>query len=328
MAAMPSDPRRVTVISHGPNCLDGLTCAVVITRNFAGRRVDTTFAGNNDIDTAIQNYSPADPAREELWVTDISWREDATDGHLNRLVDRGLDFYWIDHHKSAIDRKADGHLTVSFTDHVLDDKYCASRLLFEFLCERAQARGESHPGLLALKNLVMLADDVDRWVLEIEGSRELALAVRTMSQNDAYRVLLSMDSNLTYGAELRRALERVERELERTLSLAGQTRHEREVSARGLSVVTAECDGFTGEVADRWNQNRSRTVYALYDRRTHGISMRRSPDCTVDLSRLAGFFGGGGHAAAAGCNIHASSGNRSSEIAEQVADALNKGADG
>jgi nanoRNase/pAp phosphatase (c-di-AMP/oligoRNAs hydrolase) len=31
------------------------------------------------------------------------------------------------------------------------------------------------------------------------------------------------------------------------------------------------------------------------------VSLRRSPDCQFDLSQLAQFFGGGGHAAAAGC---------------------------
>jgi len=321
--------RRVTLMSHGPQCLDGLTCAVIISRNFAGREIETIFTGNNQIDEQIRSFSPLDPGKEELWITDISWRQDETDAHLNRLIDRGLELYWVDHHKTAIDRKAEGHLDVNFTDHVLDDRYCASRLLFEHLCARAKKTGESHPGLLALENLVMLADDVDRWVLEIDGSRELALAVRTMRQDDAFRLLLSMDSKLTHTPALQRAMAKVGQELQATLALAAETFYEISVPERGVSVVSAECDGFTGEVADRWTRARERTgtVYALYDRRTHGVSMRRSPDCSVDLSRLAGYFGGGGHAAAAGCNIDASPANRPMEIAGQVADALADGVD-
>ncbi len=316
-------------MSHGPHCLDGLTCAVVISRNFAGGRIETIFTGNNDIDDQIRAYSPLDPNKEELWITDISWRQDETDAHLNRLAERGLELYWVDHHKTAIERKAAGHLAADFTEYVLDDRYCASRLLFEHLCDRAHKRGESHPGLFALKNLVMLADDVDRWILKIDGSRELALAVRTMRQDDAFRVLLSMDSKLTYTPELQRAMMKVGQELQITLALAAETFYEISVPERGVSVVSAECDGFTGEIADRWTRARSRTgtVYALYDRRTHGVSMRRSPDCTVDLSRLAMHFDGGGHAAAAGCKIDASPANRPMEIAGQVADAIADGID-
>ena len=33
------------------------------------------------------------------------------------------------------------------------------------------------------------------------------------------------------------------------------------------------------------------------------MSLRRSPDCQVDLSKVAEALGGGGHAAAAGCEM-------------------------
>ena len=44
-------------------------------------------------------------------------------------------------------------------------------------------------------------------------------------------------------------------------------------------------------------------MFALYDAKSLAVSLRRSPDCTVDLSRLAAALGGGGHAAAAGCEL-------------------------
>lgn len=322
-----SAPRRVTVISHGPNCLDGLTCAVVAARYFAGRDFRTTFASNRQIDETLQAYAPLRPEEEELWITDISWRADETTDHLNDLVARGLELYWVDHHKSALEAREQGGLQAHFTDHVLDMRYAASRLLYEHLCRRTAERGESRPGLLALRNLVMAADDIDRWVLEVQGSRELALAVRAMEQQEAYRALLSMDSSLTYGPELRRANERVQRELEATLQLAESTRRSREIPARSLTVVAAECDGYPGEIADRWRDQVSRAVFVLYDRRGGGISFRRTPDCPVDLSRLASHFGGGGHEAAAGCEIDVSGPSKPDSLADLVADALAKEVD-
>jgi oligoribonuclease NrnB/cAMP/cGMP phosphodiesterase (DHH superfamily) len=319
--------RRVTFVSHGPNCLDGLTCTVVAARYFAGRRFEPIFASNREIDDVLDTYGPTHPADEELWITDISWREPATDLHLGALVERGLELYWIDHHKSAIDRRAEGKLQVPFTEFVLDDSYAASRLLFEYLCKRAAARGESKPGLLALRNLVMLADDVDRWVLAVPGSRELSLAVRAMAQQEAYHSLLAMDSNLTYPPEVERAFRRVKDELAKTFAMAESTRHVAELPSRSLMVVAAECDDYAGEIADRWSKQYERTVFALYDHRSDGISLRRTPDCPVDLSRLAGSFGGGGHPAAAGCQIVSSGYDRSSEIARKVVEALSRGAD-
>jgi oligoribonuclease NrnB/cAMP/cGMP phosphodiesterase (DHH superfamily) len=319
--------RRVTLVSHGPNCLDGLTCAVVAARYFAGRRFEPMFASNREIDEVLRGYDPTHPDDEELWITDISWRDSTTDLHLSQLVERGLRIYWVDHHKTAIDRRAEGKLNVKFTEHVLDASYAASRLLFEYLVKRSTEHGESRPGLLALRNLVLLADDVDRWVLEVPGSRELALAVRAMSQQDAYRSLLAMDSSLTYPPEVRRALERVQDELRKTFAMAEATRHVADVPSRNVSVVAAECDDYAGEIADRWSKAQQRAVFALYDHRSDGISLRRTPDCTVDLSRLAGAFGGGGHPAAAGCQIQTTGADRSCEIARKVVDALVRGAD-
>jgi nanoRNase/pAp phosphatase (c-di-AMP/oligoRNAs hydrolase) len=58
--------------------------------------------------------------------------------------------------------------------------------------------------------------------------------------------------------------------------------------------------GYSSEVASKLYEGQQRTVIALFDLRSLGVSLRRSADCNVDLSELARSFGGGGHAAAAG----------------------------
>jgi oligoribonuclease NrnB/cAMP/cGMP phosphodiesterase (DHH superfamily) len=314
--------RRVTVVSHGPNCLDGLTCAVVAARHFQGREYHPLFASNRQIDDTLRHFTPTHPESEELWVTDISWRDQETTDHLNALVDRGLELHWVDHHKSALEAREKGKLQAHFTDYILDMKYAASRLLYESLVEKTKAEGRSNPDLFSLHNLVMTADDNDRWILAIEGSRELALTVRAMEQQEAYRALLSMSSDLAYGPELRRAHDRVQRELQSTFRLAESTCSVKEVASRDLRVVACECDGYSGEIADRWRERWKRGVFALYDRRGGGISFRRTPDCKVDLSRLASSFGGGGHEAAAGCEMEVKGPDRAGNLATRTADAL------
>jgi nanoRNase/pAp phosphatase (c-di-AMP/oligoRNAs hydrolase) len=75
------------------------------------------------------------------------------------------------------------------------------------------------------------------------------------------------------------------------------------VPGTDLTVVTALCSGYTSEVVDLWAKQARQTIFALYDPKSLSVSLRRSPDCEADLSSLAQVFGGGGHAAAAGCHI-------------------------
>ena len=68
-------------------------------------------------------------------------------------------------------------------------------------------------------------------------------------------------------------------------------------------MIAAVCDGYPSEIADRWGKEFSRSVFVLFDLQSAAISYRRSPDCDVDLSAVAAAFGGGGHPAAAGCEM-------------------------
>ena len=54
------------------------------------------------------------------------------------------------------------------------------------------------------------------------------------------------------------------------------------------------------------------------------MSFRRSPASRVDLSRVAETFGGGGHAAAAGCKIPGMGERDADALATLIADAVAK----
>ena len=86
--------------------------------------------------------------------------------------------------------------------------------------------------------------------------------------------------------------------------------------------MTAVCDGHPSEIADAWGRRTANAVFALYDMRSLAVSLRRSPDCAVDLSRLAEAFGGGGHAAAAGCELPELRRELAEALAERVRERL------
>jgi oligoribonuclease NrnB/cAMP/cGMP phosphodiesterase (DHH superfamily) len=291
--------KAVHVVSHGPHCLDGVTAAVALARYHAGQAdVIPHFAGNNEVDALLRGLDL--PRDGELWITDISWREAETDAHLRRLAEAGTRIFWIDHHRTALERFAAGRVTVPFAERVLSEEFAASRLLYDHLARRLAREGRTAAGFAAFAPVVRMADDNDRWLHQVPGSRELAWVVRALGP-DAYGELLQVDAQVTYTPRMREARARVEAEIARSFAVANATRTEHRLG--DITVVAAMCDGHPSEVADAWGKAMRNAVFALYDAKSLAVSLRRSPDCTVDLSRLAAGLGGGGHAAAAGCEL-------------------------
>ena len=294
-------PPRVHVVSHGPHCLDGVTAAAAVARFYEGRaEVVPHFASTSEIDGALRALRLTPPADAELWITDISWKEPATDAHLRALADAGVRVFWIDHHRTALERVRAGKVDVPFTESVLSEEYAASKLVFRHLSEREKREGRPTAGFQAFAPVVEMADDNDRWLHRIPGSRELAWVVRALGP-DSYDDIVRLDGEVRYTPRMQAARDRVGAEIARSLSVAERSRVERRVG--DVTLVVAVCDGHPSEVADAWGKTAKRTVFALYDAKSLAVSLRRSPDCTVDLSRVAAALGGGGHAAAAGCEL-------------------------
>lgn len=312
--------KRVHIVSHGPHCLDGVAAAVAVARYYRGQaEVDARFAGNSEIDAALQALDPRGPGDTELWITDISWREPATDAHLRALAAAGVRLYWIDHHRTALERFREGKVDVPFAGRVLSEEFAASRLVYEYLQARLAAEGRDVPAFGTLAPLIAMADDNDRWLHRVPGSRELAWTVRTLG-GDAYGELLEVDGQVTYTPRMQAARARVEAEIAHSFEVATATRIERPLGAATL--VVAVCDGHPSEIADAWGKQTQNAVFALYDAKSLAVSLRRSPDCQVDLSRVARVLGGGGHAAAAGCTLPEVRRTLAEAVAARVAKAM------
>jgi oligoribonuclease NrnB/cAMP/cGMP phosphodiesterase (DHH superfamily) len=291
----------VHVVSHGPGCLDGVTAVVAVARYHRDATVVPYFSSNAKINETLLGLrcEPANAAHE-VWITDISWTDAAVDRHLQSLVDSGVRVFWIDHHRTALERHRRGEVKVRFTDYVLSEQSAASRLTYEYLHDRLRAEHRENEWFAALQLLVAMADDNDRWVHQIPGSRRLGQLVNLLG-SEAYHELLNIDPAVTYTPRLREAEQQLDGELRWSFEVAERSRVTQQVG--GLTVVGAVCDGYPSEVADAWGRIASRTIFALFDARGLSVSLRRSPDCTLDLSQVAGKLGGGGHPGAAGCEL-------------------------
>ena len=293
--------RAIQIISHGPSCLDGVMAAAAIRRFYPAERVHTVLAANGDSDRVIQNARPKTADKlDELWITDLSWTSRDTADHLRRLTMEGTRVFWIDHHRTAVGRSDAPEFDVPFAGRLLTEQYSAARLTFNFLREAATAAGDA-ARLLAGESFApfaALADDHDRWVHQIPGSEDWALAVQTLGGIESYREIIRLDKPIM-SRRLKLALEAGRAAMARSLDIAQATMVDRPLS-NGLNLRSACCLGYSSEVAAKLYEEQHRTVIALFDLRSLGVSLRRSADCEVDLSELASHFGGGGHAAAAG----------------------------
>jgi oligoribonuclease NrnB/cAMP/cGMP phosphodiesterase (DHH superfamily) len=293
--------RLIHVVSHGPACLDGAAAAAAVARFYRRENVQTVFAANAESDRIIQAIPSRAGADQEhqLWITDLSWTSTKTAESLKRLVAEGTRVFWIDHHRTALSRAGGPEFNVPFAGKVLTEQYSAAKLVFDFLNERAATlEGGDVEELERFSPVIAIADDHDRWVHQIKDSSDWALAVQTLGARDSYREMVKlrlpkMSPILAQGLEIGR------RAVRQSIELARATQADT-VAQSGVRIRTACCFGYNSEVAaDLYNQQ-TNVVIALYDLRSFGVSLRKSADCAVDLSKLAEKFGGGGHDAAAG----------------------------
>ena len=302
----------VHIVSHGPYCLDGVAAAVAVARYRSEATILPHFSGNEHINEVLRSIGPeAAPSGSELWITDISWTSKEADQHLRDLAARGVKIFWFDHHRTALKRYTAGDINVPFTEHVVSEEFSAARLVYEHLEKQLATAKKHNPRFVNFRKAVAMADDNDRWIHAIAGSRELAWTIRTMGANDddlsGYEAMLHIDADVTYTPAMQAAYEKTAQEIQESFALAEKSRVSLSVPGSPYTLVTAVCDGHPSEIGDAWGKATTQTIFAFYDLHGEGVSLRRSPDCKFDLSQLAQSFGGGGHAAAAGCrptNLH------------------------
>jgi oligoribonuclease NrnB/cAMP/cGMP phosphodiesterase (DHH superfamily) len=295
----------INVISHGPSCLDGVMAAAVIRRFHPEARVHTVLAANGDSDRLIQESRPkGDNKLDELWITDLSWTSTDTAEHLRRLTQEGTRIFWIDHHRSAVSRSSGPEFQVRFAGKVLTEEFSAAKLTFNYLSQRARETGDDE-ALRAgegFEPFAAIADDHDRWIHKIPESEDWALAVQTLGGIESYHDIIRLTEPVM-SRRLKAALEAGRTAMIKSFDIAQTTMVERALG-NGLRLRIACCIGYSSEVAAKLYEGQHQTIIALFDLRSLGVSLRRSPDCQVDLSELARNFGGGGHAAAAGFAVN------------------------
>jgi oligoribonuclease NrnB/cAMP/cGMP phosphodiesterase (DHH superfamily) len=328
--AIPSmDRRSALVVSHGPFCLDGVTAAACVGRFYGESRVTPVFTHPSEVDQVLRDVTRQAKEPRDLWIADITWKNKETEKLFKELIPQGWRIFWMDHHTIALEKSEEEIKSLGLTGWVASNRFSAARLLYNYLISAGDLLGKAPSSLKRFKKVVLLADDNDRWVHNLRGSRELAMTVAALGGTAAYREFLRLDPDVRYSPRMKEAFRTAHRELSDSVALAIRTRREKTTEA-GLKIVTALCKGYTSEVAEAVgktvaNESGSdaiRAIFLLYNLDDQRISLRETPACGVDLARLAGRFGGGGHPAAAGFDLPEAQGYLQSYLAERLIRAL------
>lgn len=302
--------RSAIIVTHGPFCLDGIASAVCIGRFYGEEQVRPVFTHPSDVDRVIEEVTLETKEPRDLWIADITWKKPKTETLFQDLLRRGWRIFWIDHHSIAVEKDEKEIQSLGLTGWVASRRYSAARLLYDYLISAEDLLGPAPTSLKRFEPVILLADDNDRWLHQRRGSRELALTVAALGGTAAYRELLRNDPDRRYSPRMEEAYRRASREMAASVALANRTRLERTLG-NGLKVVAAVCNGYTSQVADALRQSEAAdattgepaVIFLLYNLEDQRISLRKTAACPIDLARLAGQFGGGGHPAAAGFDL-------------------------
>ena len=288
------------LLSHGPGCLDGTTCAVAVARYYGTRSLTPRFTHPSQLDLIIETLVATTPDPHDLWITDMGWKHRATDERLRKLGENGWRIFWIDHHKNSIEKPESEIHHINLAGYVISSTYAASRLLFNFLLAQPQISPDTTTWLANLQKIVMLADEHDRWLHNGQNkqSMQLAIAIEQLARQgtglDGYQTLLDIDENATFTPKLTRAYNEAKTELQASLSLATSSKQLYIMKAFDLTIIYAKCNRYTSQVGDALRTSIHNGIVVLFNESDGRYSLRKSNACEVDLASVATLLGGGG----------------------------------
>ena len=160
------------------------------------------FSGNEHINDVLRTIGPGGRRRQRAVDHRYLWTAKETDAHLVDLADRGVKIFWFDHHRTALKRYTAGDINVPFTAHVVSEEFSAARIVYQYLEEQLAPNASTSS---RLSSAVAMADDNDRWIHAIPGSRELAWTIRTMGARTKLGRMCTadIDANVTYTPSMR-----------------------------------------------------------------------------------------------------------------------------
>ncbi|WP_370875019.1 DHH family phosphoesterase [Metabacillus malikii] len=290
----------VHLYSH--NDLDGVSCGILAKYAFK-EKVQVQYLSVNRVDYQVADFLTAVAGYERdytLYITDVSVNRD-NEAKIEAFVQKGGRIQLIDHHKTALTLNQYKWGLVTVEDDI-GKKTCATSLFYHYLVEHGLI--EEKPVLDEYVELVRLYDTWDWEKQQKVEAKRLNDLLYMQSIEDFEESMLERLTNhvhFTFDGFEERLLDLEEKKTERYIKRKRRELVQTNIGNLCLGIVHAE--SYHSELGNALGKdNPHLDCIAIMNMGSKKIGFRTIHD-HIDVSDIAGKYGGGGHAKAAGCTL-------------------------
>jgi oligoribonuclease NrnB/cAMP/cGMP phosphodiesterase (DHH superfamily) len=273
--------------------MDGTACAILYLVA-GGQKKNIIFSNPNHADVEEKLLDVINSEDKHIFMADLSVSEEmAIELYKGTSYDR---IEIIDHHSSVVPLKR-------FSFCHIDEGSCGSKLFYN----RLMLMDGFHGQLSKYHRLIELVDDIDRWQNNYPESRQLASLHKIIGQ-ELFLERFMKNPDVDLSTQELYLIEMYDKKLQMDIKNA-----KRHVKCITKTVGNRE---YRFGIVIGYGMDQSLLGRALVDDPemqldvavivgATSLSFRCRNDCALDLSKFAELNGGGGHKAAAGCNLNA-----------------------
>jgi oligoribonuclease NrnB/cAMP/cGMP phosphodiesterase (DHH superfamily) len=281
------------------NDLDGVGCGVVARCAFGGK-VEIRYNSVEGLNLQVERFLEKSKKKSFLFITDLSVNE-ANEHGLDEFVKSGGRVKLIDHHKTALhfNKYSWGSVQVEYENGKLAS---ATSLFYEYLIQN---------GLLlpteGLNEFVELVRQYDTWEWEKNGTlqakrlNDLFYMVSLDEFEEKMTERLQNNEHFLFDEFEVKILDLEEEKIERYVRRKKREVVQSNIHDHYVGIVHAE--SYHSELGNELGKENPHLDYiAIMNMGGKKISLRTIHD-HIDVSEIAGIYGGGGHAKASGCSM-------------------------
>jgi len=285
------------------NDLDGLGCGILAKLAFAEEievHYNSVARLNPQVERFLEGIKNNEDKNDVLWITDLTVNE-ANSKKINQFVKTGGKAQFLDHHKTALHLNdySWAKVLVSYDDGKLTS---ATTLFYDYLLENEWIKAND-----SLNEFVELIRQYDTWDWE---KNEL---IKAKQLNDLFSLLsldefegrmierLKGEESFSFNDFEQQILKMEEEKINRYIRKKNRELIQTFIKDHCVGIVHAEM--YHSELGNELGKENSHLDYiAILNMGGKKVSFRTIHD-HIDVSAVAGGFGGGGHAKASGCTM-------------------------
>ncbi|MGP7816664.1 DHH family phosphoesterase [Niallia sp. 01092] len=285
------------LLSH--NDLDGIGCGILAKLAF-GEKVEVRYNSVSSLNQEVEKFLQQEENHPFLFITDLSVNEENTK-RLDAFYKKGGKVQLIDHHKTALHLNDHewGYVSVEDADGNLTS---ATSLLYEYLVQHDYLTPSD-----CITEFVELVRQYDTWDWEKNDNQQakrlnaLFFLISMGEFEDKMMAKLQESDHFFFDDLEEKILEMEDSKIERYIRRKRRELVQTEIDGYFAGVVYAE--SYHSELGNELGKEYPHLDYiAILNIGGKRMGFRTIHD-HVDVSKIAGQYGGGGHAKASGCTL-------------------------